>query len=231
MNMSRLSPVPRPQPASMPAPSAKTKRRTRRGIERRRQIVQAAAAVFAEFGYSGGTIRTIAECVGASPATLIQHFGSKQGLLAAVLGDWANQVDGLIPADLRGLAHIRAMSQLVAYHAEHRGRIELFLTMTAEASNSSHPARLFIQDHYANTLADFRDHLLEAVVDGEIAQLSDAEVESEIRLLTAVLNGVELQWLLDPGVDIVGIVDGYLDATVERWRRGLIAGPGQGSAD
>ena len=60
----------------------------RKGIKRRQDIVKAASEVFAEFGYSGGSIRTIADRVGASPATLMQHFGSKEGLLAAVLEDW-----------------------------------------------------------------------------------------------------------------------------------------------
>ena len=51
----------------------------RTGIRRREQIIDAATAVFAEYGYAGGSVRTIAERVGVSPASLLQHFGSKKG--------------------------------------------------------------------------------------------------------------------------------------------------------
>src|SRR6478609_1935597 len=74
-----------------PAEPAVVRGPTRPGLQKRRQIVAAAAAVFAELGYSGGSIRTIAERVGTSPATLLQHFGSKEGLLSAVLEEWDRQ--------------------------------------------------------------------------------------------------------------------------------------------
>ena len=80
----------------------------RNGIRRRQQIVETASNVFAEFGYSGGSIRTIAERVGISPATLIQHFGSKEGLLQAVLEDWTKQTAVHFPDDKHGLAYFEA---------------------------------------------------------------------------------------------------------------------------
>ena len=50
---------------------------------RRQAIVKAASEVFASSAVAA-SIRTIADRVGASPATLMQCFGSKEGLLAAV---------------------------------------------------------------------------------------------------------------------------------------------------
>ena len=128
----------------------------RNGIKRREQIVESAANVFAEFGYSGGSIRTIAARVGISPATLIQHFGSKEGLLEAVLEDWTEQTAVHVPGrSCTGSRTSMAVRRLMDFHLKHRGLIELFLTMTAEASSPVHPARNFIQRRYTDTYAGF----------------------------------------------------------------------------
>jgi AcrR family transcriptional regulator len=193
----------------------------RKGVRRRKEIVQAASEVFAEFGYSGGSIRTIADRVGVSPATLIQYFGSKHQLLAAVLQDWNDRRDDRVPAgSLRGLAYFDSLRDLMRFHVSHRGLVELFLTMTAEASSPTHPARTFIQDRYATSVADCCRHLGEAVGDHEISSLTPIETEREVRTLFAVMDGLELQWLLDPATDMVDMFDHYLDSTIERWRSG-----------
>ena len=75
----------------------------RTGIRRREQIIGAAIAVFGEYGYAGGSIRTIADRVGVSHATLLQHFGSKEGLLTAVLEEWDRQTVEARLADVSGL--------------------------------------------------------------------------------------------------------------------------------
>ena len=76
--------APLAEPESVRPGEVQARGHYRKGIKRRQDIVKAASEVFAEFGYSGGSIRTIADRVGASPATLMQCFGSKEGLLAAV---------------------------------------------------------------------------------------------------------------------------------------------------
>lgn len=193
--------------------------RYQKGIRRRQEIVQAASAVFAEFGYTGGSIRTIAERVGVSPAALLQHFGSKEGLLMAVLDDWAwQQKAGFAGRRDRGLSFVNRLRDIMRYHLDHRGLIELFLTMCTEASSPSHPAREFIQNRYLTTLAEVRAHLREAIVDGEIAAMTDHDIDREARTLFAVMDGLELQWLIDPAIDLARLFDEHLDATIKRWR-------------
>ena len=132
----------------------------RNGIRRREQIIESASVVFAEFGYTGGSIRTIAERVGASPATLIQHFGSKQGLLQAVLDDWDRQTAELLErGGVTGLAYFEALHELMNFHLQHRALLELFVTMTAEATSRSHPAHDFILSHYAYAHRKWEDQL------------------------------------------------------------------------
>lgn len=193
----------------------------RKGIERREQIIKTAAEVFGELGYVGGSLRAIADRVGASPATLIQYFGSKEGLLAAVLEDWTVQTKRVsLPESARGLAYFRQLRALMEFHVEHRGLLELFITMAAEATNPGHPAREFIQQRYATGLQLWTGKLREAIADGDIAPLTDAQIDAEIRILVAVLDGVELQWLLGADIDLPTLVSRHVDQAITRWKAG-----------
>jgi AcrR family transcriptional regulator len=53
--------------------------------ERRRQILEAAAALFAEHGFAGTTTRQIADAVGTSETIVFRVFPTKDSLYAAIL--------------------------------------------------------------------------------------------------------------------------------------------------
>ncbi len=209
-----------PVPLASADPDQQPRGRYRKGIRRRQEIIEAASSVFAEFGYTGGSIRTIAERVGVSPPTLLQHFGSKEGLLTAVLDDWLYQQRQQAASrgeGRHGLAFFNRMRSVMRYHITHRGLIELFLTMATEASSSTHPARAFIQHRYDSSLDEARMRLREAIADHEIQPMSEAEIDRETRVLFAVMDGLELQWLLNPDMDLVQLFDDWLDATIAQW--------------
>jgi AcrR family transcriptional regulator len=190
----------------------------RNGIRRREQIVAAASSVFAEFGYTGGSVRAIADRVGVSAASLLQHFGSKEGLLTAVLEDWDRRsVEGRLTG-VTGLDYFRRLPEVMGANLENRGLLELFSTIAAEASSPTHPARAFIQRRYTDNLSTLARHLREAVEAGEVAPLADADIQQEVRLVTAVLDGIGLQWLLDPSTDVVAAVNAYVTHSINRWR-------------
>ena len=88
----------------------------RTGVRRREQIIDAATAVFAEYGYAGGAVRTIADRIGVSPASLLQHFGSKEGLLMAVLEDWDRHTVEARLTDVTGLDYFRRLPEVMAAH-------------------------------------------------------------------------------------------------------------------
>ncbi|MGW4123923.1 TetR/AcrR family transcriptional regulator [Nocardia sp. NPDC004711] len=60
--------------------------RVERRLQTRRQILDAARALFAERGYVETTIRGIAQHAGVDPALVMQHFGNKKTLYDAVAG-------------------------------------------------------------------------------------------------------------------------------------------------
>src|SRR3954467_525042 len=120
----------------------------RTGIRRREQIVAVAITVFGEYGFAGGSIRTIAERVGVSHATLLQHFGSKEGLLMAVLQEWDRRTVESSLTGVVGLDYFRRLPEVMAGHLSNRGLLELFATIAAEASSPAHPAHAFIRRRY-----------------------------------------------------------------------------------
>src|SRR6478735_275486 len=162
----------------------------RAGIRRREQLIDVAIEVFGEQGYAGGSLRTIAEQAGVNHATLIQHFGSKQGLLTATLEEWDRRTVGNSLADVRGLEYFRRLPEVVASHQNQRGLLQLFTTMAAEASSPDHPAHGFIQNRYTRNLATLAGHLQHAVDAADVAVLTKPQIAIEVRLVTAVLDGI-----------------------------------------
>jgi len=200
--------------------SAQAKKRApyRTGIRRREQLIGIAMDVFGEHGYAGGSLRTIAEQAGVNHATLIQHFGSKEGLLTAVLEEWDRRTIENSLAHVSGLEYFQRLPEVMASHQDQRGLLELFTTMAAEASSPTHPAHDFIQRRYTRNLVTLAGHLQQAVDANDVAPLTQPQIDIEVRIVTAVLDGIGLQWLLDPETDLRAAVSSYIERAIIAWQ-------------
>lgn len=190
----------------------------RSGIRRRAQIVQEAVEVFTTYGYRASTMRQIADRVGISRAAVLKHFGGKEQLLLEVLRVWDDaQVE---PPDRtrKGLACIRGLRDRMIGHTDHPGLLELYLTLATEATDPAHPAHEFMTMRYARTQDDFIAWLGEAVELGEVSPMDEDTVRYEARNLLALLDGIEIQWFLTPGIDLVGQVSRYIEDSIARWQ-------------
>lgn len=68
-------------------------RSPRRGVDKHRAILDAAAEVFAETGYARASIDAIAGRAGVSKPTVYSHFGSKEALFRESIATSAEQVN------------------------------------------------------------------------------------------------------------------------------------------
>jgi AcrR family transcriptional regulator len=189
------------------------------GIRRRREIVEAASRIFARYGYAGGSLRQIANDVGVTPAALARHFDNKYGLLQAVLVRWEEENDRQF-AGAQGLEYFRRLPSLVEYHATEPGLIELLLTLATEATDPQHPARDWAVERYERVVNLGVRYLREARELGEIGAMTDEQIETEARGVFALMDGMQLQWLLDPSLPVAQMFKVQLDTILERWARG-----------
>lgn len=190
------------------------------GLRRREQVLDTAVMVFGQHGYHAGSLRLIAKAVGVTPAAIIRLFGSKEALLTAVLdrSDGENNVERTTGST--GLQFLRDFAAILARQVHRKGMIELLLTMAAEASDEDHPARPYMVGRYEAVVQAVAEALHQAVRDGDVLPMSSEDVLVEARGFIALMDGLELQWLLNPSMDLVATHAALFDATVSRWQGG-----------
>jgi AcrR family transcriptional regulator len=190
----------------------------RTGIRRRRQIIEAATLRFAKRGYLGASLRDIADDVGVSAAAILRHFGSKEGLLGAVVTEWSAQEQAQfgVDSDL-GLATFLAFPKLMHQHEEQPGWIELYLTVAGEATQSGHPVRNVIARRFASIVDSGAGQLRVARARGEIRAMTDDEIVQEVRGLYAMMDGLELQWLVSGEFELGAEFSRQFAHTLRRW--------------
>ena len=66
----------------------------------RRALLDAAAELFAERGIAGASVDAIADRADRTSGALYDHFGSKEGLLFALVEGWVDQVAAVVTAEL-----------------------------------------------------------------------------------------------------------------------------------
>ncbi|MEK6720997.1 MAG: helix-turn-helix domain-containing protein [Chloroflexota bacterium] len=71
-----------------------TQRATGGGLDTRTAILRSARTLLEQHGYHGVGLAEVARAAGLSRQTVYLHFGSKRGLLLALV-DWVDQVEGL----------------------------------------------------------------------------------------------------------------------------------------
>ncbi|GAB2843998.1 TetR/AcrR family transcriptional regulator [Actinocorallia aurea] len=177
----------------------------RKGIERRNQILDAALEIFAAQGDRGSSLQEIADRVGLSQAGVLHYFGSREELLLAVLErrdalDTEGGLDERSPGD--------AVASTVRHNTDQPGLVKLFVALSAaSATDPAHHARPFFAERYRGLTEAVRHGLDTGQRSGAIR--TDEDAEEMARLLLAVSDGLQLQWLLDPTTDMASLVETF----------------------
>ncbi|MER6950583.1 TetR/AcrR family transcriptional regulator [Nonomuraea sp. NPDC000554] len=176
---------------------------------RREEILLAALDVFAERGYTGASIASIAERVGLSQQGLLHYFPSKDRLLAEVLRlrDERN-LDVLVLPGEGGAITLDTVAALVEYNAQRRGIVQSFTVLSAESVIEDHPAKDFFKQRYGTSRAWMAEVIRAELGDELPAGLTP---EQAAPLMFAVMDGLQLQWLLAPDqIDMPGLFRAFL---------------------
>jgi AcrR family transcriptional regulator len=184
-----------------------------KSAEQRRRILDVAQDVFGRRGSHGASLREIADLAGMSQAGVLHHFGSKTGLLMAVLEerDQASrqQADTGATWDEQAQVARNMFERAIA----DRGLTQLFTTVTAESIVPGHPAHDFTVARYRRTAAEFTAALTEAAPDELEPDAAPAtDLAGVARLVMAAMDGLQLQALLEPDADVLGAFDILLEA-------------------
>jgi len=102
-----------------------------RKAETRARLLDAAATLFAERGVDAVSVDSVADAAGRTSGAVYAHFGSKQGLLLALLDEWAHSLLAVIAAEFElasGLDdRLRAVAANVITHPSDQTRRLLLL--------------------------------------------------------------------------------------------------------
>ncbi|MFD0371216.1 TetR/AcrR family transcriptional regulator [Streptomyces sp. NPDC127114] len=180
--------------------------------DRRRKILDAALAAYAEAGSRGVSVRDIAQRVGMTDAGVLHHFGSREALLTAVI-------------EARDTAALEAYTpetvlwrtELLAQNAATPGLVKLFLDIAAAAADPDHPGHEFFTERYRGLRRQIAALLLAGppAETGDTGPESACDAEWAARILLAATDGIQLQWLLEPSIDMAGDIGRLRDVLLD----------------
>jgi AcrR family transcriptional regulator len=182
---------------TVPGPARRTQATRRQ--ESGRRMLRAAARLFAERGVSGTSLADVGVAAGYSRGLPVERFGSKLGLITALLG----AMDAWFQAHIaRALKDATGMKAVRLRMEAHLASVDRDAISTA-ALYSVYTESLFVmselQPHVAAVTGRWREglaaNLREARRAGEIGRRVDCE--GEARFLLSAMRGLVIQYLLD----------------------------------
>lgn len=164
----------------------------------REKIIRAATDYFARQGFRGAKMAEIAKAAGLTEPGLLHHFPSKTHLLMGVLEERDRIDSQRLRATLQkeGSRFLQAGIELVEHNETVPGLVKLFTILAAESVSPEHPAHEFFIQRYQRE----RDHMTEAIAQAQTAGEIRADIPAETLtvLIFAVMDGLQVQWLLEP---------------------------------
>ena len=199
-----------------------------KGVAKREEILTRALDVIAREGYGGASIKELADAVGLSQAGLLHYFDSKEELFTEILRkrDELDSIDQGLRIDLENgtprphdveLVDVRGgYLGVISHNADVPGLVHLFARLSVDAADPSHPAHQFFLTRGQN----LRGFFAEAIAAQQAAGKLDDRIDPETlaRIFQAVADGMQVQWMLEPEVDMAAVVDALFELMTPRAR-------------
>jgi AcrR family transcriptional regulator len=107
-------------------------KKQQQGENSREQILDATERLMATKGYAATSISDIRKACGLPPSSIYWHFGSKEGVLAAVMERGAQRFFAAIPTEATAAEQLAVLSTL---QSEHPDFLRLFYLLSLERSD------------------------------------------------------------------------------------------------
>jgi AcrR family transcriptional regulator len=185
-------------------------------INHRDRLIDAALELLATKGYARTTARELVGASGASLASISYHFGSKDALLEEAIeiafDRWTDEVTRIVRAEEGTPSERLARGLAEVLHAYERNRPALvaFVEALAQVERSAEIKRR-LADYYERTR-----RMLGELIEEQADALEGIDARSAGSLLLAIVDGLIVQYLLDPARTPSG-------AELERLVKGLAA--------
>jgi AcrR family transcriptional regulator len=176
---------------------------TAHGRSQRERVLRAAMDIFSTQGYRGASLDAVADAVGMTRQGLLHYFPSKVQLLLGVLELRHSENSAWMRTMFEGSGSLaEALIELARHNQARPEIVRLFTVLAAESVDADHPGHERFVDRYRFVRADMSRQIATQQADGT---LSDAIPPDRLAtLLIAVMDGLQLQHLLEPGaVDMV----------------------------
>ncbi|MBI3678044.1 MAG: TetR family transcriptional regulator [Proteobacteria bacterium] len=186
-------------------------RRRRSQAERRdeseRLLVEATLRIVAERGVSAVTFAEIGKKARLSRGLATQRFGSKRGLIEAVIAHLHRKREAIMEA--QHIDQMPAMDAIALYIDSHIRSLErehdglaYFMLLASTVADASEPRALFAASH-ERVRVWLRGLLARGQAKGEISR--DIDADASALMIGSLLLGVSMQRLADPSTDLESI--------------------------
>lgn len=177
-------------------PKTKQRGQYAKGELKREEILDHAVEAFGKFGYHATSMREIATTCGLSQAGLLHYYPNKEALLLALVERREAAQTEPSPEELD--VWVNSLIIQEARNEKEKALTQLWANLVGEATDPDFPAHDFFVKRYRNTRANF------AVQIAQVNKHSTPTEEDTVKaaLLTAIWDGLQTQWLLDPKFDM-----------------------------
>ena len=154
-------------------------------------------------------MRQLAEAVGLSQAGLLHYFDSKEELFTSVLRK-RDEVQSRAFTREQEPAGIDEFLALVRDNADVPGLVRLYVNVSAAASDPDHAGHDYFRARTAHIRSLFVPVLTEVKQRGRLPD--DLDPQRLARILVAITDGLQVQWLMDPSIDMAADIAAVLHA-------------------
>lgn len=182
----------------IPTETRPTKKQ-QQGEQSREVILDATERLMSTRGYAATSISDIRKACGLPPSSIYWHFGSKEGVLAAVMERGADRFFAAIPTAEDVEAQLAVVSTLQAQHPDF---LRLFYMLSLERGND--PAVAAVIRRVRDTaIGQFRDAISQLLPTGVAPSKADRVVADLTAVAVALSDGVYFAEHLEPdGTDV-----------------------------